>query len=173
MPDPADDHPDPDPDHGWQELSWQALQHAILGDPKAAAGVIHEMTLANGDDSLPRAMLAWIDTAIAAAGWTRPKGMPIQLGFLNDGTGRLDFNADNVRPGAVWAARLIGARLADDEATYRAVFQSMPHDPHLQGEYVMELLTAAALTARGKGAAVVMRTERRPEPVDEQETDRG
>lgn len=145
--------PDPTPPPDWRVPAQRALQLAVDDDWPSAAAAIIELHATCGDEGVARGMLAWIDTAIAKSGIRKPTGMAMQLAFREEGTGRIDTNADDVRPSAVWAGRLFAARIAGDEGTYLALVRAVPEGE--AGGWLMELLATCALAANGEAFAFV------------------
>lgn len=135
-------------DRGWVEPATEALQLAVNGDYKAAAKAVERMADEHGPRSVILAMKAWIDTALRRAGVER-YGDSVRLGFVAAETGKVDMDADDVRPTVAWAGRLFAARIADDEATFRALLNSVPRIPRIMGDHIMAVLTSAALTVNG------------------------
>jgi len=89
-------------------------------------------------DELGDVLIGWIDIGINS-GTLPPVGEPAVLHFSDEDTGQV-IGIDQVHPATAWAARLINARLADDEAGFDALWQAAPDMWHELCEYVISLV---------------------------------
>lgn len=132
----------------WAGHARACLKAAMRRDHAAAQQAANELLRAFGPDVLPQVMLAWIDTAIASQGITLDdEGKPARLMFGDVDTGRTSTDADDVDPIVAWVGRLINARIANDEATYRALM-NVALDSGRWNRYVTVLLDGCAQTCR-------------------------
>jgi hypothetical protein len=130
------------------------MRHDAPAAHAAASALIAE----HGTDVLPQVMLAWIDTALAAMGVARD-GRPAQLVFADVSTGRCATDAADVSPTVAWAGRLLNARIADDEDSFRALLDAVPDGQ--SGVYVNALLDCCAQSVRlGPHLAAATRGDR-------------
>lgn len=138
----------------WNGHAAAVLQAAIRRDRAATQTAVTALIAAFGADVLPQVMLAWVDTTLNAQGVTAD-GRPARIVFGNPATGRVS-DADDVPPEIAWAGRLLGARAADDEDTYRALMAAIPDED--VGRHITALLHCCAETCRLGGALKAART---------------
>jgi len=137
-------NPTPPP---WRDHATACLHAAMRRDWPAAVGAADVLIAEHGPGVLPDVMLAWIDTALTAQGITRDKtGEPALLLFGNVDTGRVATDAHDVNPAVAWAGRLINARIADDQDSYRALLDAVPAG--MDQRYVTVLLDCCAQSCR-------------------------
>ena len=136
----------------WYELGTQAL-HAAMRDPHDLAGAApHVQALFDecGQDGLVRAILGWSDTLINRSG-IPTDGTPVRAAWMPydpDDPNPQVKTADEIEPVARWAGRLLVARAALDQDAWNALMDSVPKDPAVMGDHVMELLGMIALNLR-------------------------
>jgi hypothetical protein len=130
----------------WWKLAGVALTAARDLDYQAAAHAGERIGEIYGWDVLPQIMLAWIDVTTAKCGFD-PQGEAVHIAWQNEDSAEVT-DADSTPPGAVWAGRLIGARLADDEDTYRAVMHAVTDDAEWSRNVGALLTTCGAMLRR-------------------------
>ena len=146
------------------ELAAVAMHAATAGDTGRAMKAMQTISDETGGEGLMDAILGWCDTLIANTPGIEV-GKPVAIAWMEAETRRINTCPDEVRPTAVWAARLIAARAANDEATFHALMESVPHQPPTaMGDHVWELVQMVALNLRD----VVKAREavRRPAPAE-------
>ena len=137
-------NPTPPP---WRNHATACLHAAMRRDWPAVQDAATALVTTHGPGVLGDVMLAWIDTALAAQGITCDRtGEPAQLLFGDLTTGRIATDADDVNPATAWAGRLINARIADDQDSYRALLDSVPDG--MDQRYVTVLLDCCAQSCR-------------------------
>ncbi|GHE32071.1 hypothetical protein GCM10017673_38570 [Streptosporangium violaceochromogenes] len=130
------------------ELATVALHAAMAGDTGRAVKAMQAISDETGGEGLMDAILAWCDTLIGHTPGIEV-GKPVALTWMEAETRRINTGPDEVRPTAVWAARLIAARAADDADTFHALMESVPHQPPTaMGDHVWELVQMVALNLR-------------------------
>ena len=140
-PPPVIPRPKPTPSP-WNRHAAAVLDAARRRDPAATQRAATALITTHGPDVINPVMMAWIDTVIGAQGI--PYGQPGALAFLDTDGGPWTENADDVRPAVAWAGRLINARIACDEDSYRALIGAVPAGR--DGEYINALLDCCALS---------------------------
>lgn len=129
------------------KLATAAYHAGYLDDWPGAARVVEELADSHGTDGVTTAMLAWIDTAIAASGLDRSG--PVRVAWNAVETGNVQTDADNVPVEARWAGRLLAARLADDERGFYALLTVLPTlTPAQTGDHILGLLRSCVLTIK-------------------------
>lgn len=127
----------------FQAMARNALDFTIKGKSAEAGAVLQRMSARYGGNGAVEAALLWIDTLADHLG--RPSdGTGVAILFKEAETGNVGI-ADQRRPTVVWAGRLIGARLADDQDTFVALINAVGGRADF-GAYVGELLHMVALT---------------------------
>lgn len=117
---------------------------ALHGKWQHAADEISRLQTELGTPALLTAMLAWIDTAVAATGL--PVGGKWQQAYMSE-SGQITDDPDSVRPTVVWAGRLIRARVADDETAFLGHVADLAElTPTKAGDHVTELLQCCVIT---------------------------
>lgn len=134
-------------------MAANALRFAVAERYTEAGQALGRINERFGGDGAVQAALLWVDTLIAGLGAT--KNDPVAVAFRNVETGSVHF-ADGTPPTVVWAGRLIGARLADDEDTFLALINAVGQRAEF-GEYIGELLHMVALTSRYGADALTYR----------------
>jgi len=129
--------PKPSP---WARHAAAVLQAARLGDQAATVAAAKALLAAHGSGVIPQVMVAWIDTLIGARGITEV-GQPARIMFADTDTGAIG-DVTQVRPEVAWAGRLINARIADDEESFRALMGAVPEGK--SDRYVTTLLDCCA-----------------------------
>lgn len=112
------------PPSPWNALASRALGSALAGRWEEAADATRQISDVHGGTCLPQVMLAWIDVLGAVTGITE-YGPGVHLSFLDTEAGAIR-TADTVPPEVAWAGRLVAARFADDEDTFRALLRAVP-----------------------------------------------
>lgn len=144
---------------GVLELAASALSLAIDEDAAGAINAVEQCRLRFGPYAMVLAMAAWIDTAALRLGIEPGPENSIQLGFISEKTGEMTTNADEVEPTYRWAGRLMVARMAGDFDQFRALMNSVPRDPAIQGDHIFALLQSLSTMLRtGLGGPVAMPT---------------
>lgn len=129
------------------KLATAAYHAAHVDDWSGAARVIQELAASYGQAGVTTAMLAWIDTAIAASGLDRSG--PVRIAWNAVETGAIQTDADQVAPEARWAGRLLAARLADDERGFHALLTVLGTlTPAQTGDHILGLLRSCVLTIK-------------------------
>lgn len=132
----------------WYPLAADAFRAAQLRNLPAAGHYVRRIADEHGPDVIPNVLLAWIDTALHAAGLD-DYGEPAHLTFGNLDNGDVTNDANDVDPLVAWSARLVNARLADDPATFDALLAAAQASERTWGEHVLTLLNCLALTTNG------------------------
>lgn len=135
-----------------EDLVSSALRFAIEGHMRLAVDCVRRLAVEHGPDSVPEALLAWIDTTWHLA---FPDGLPdgyldSPMLFVTTNTDRgvpEPLTVDEVEPAVRWAGRFIYARLADDEAQGRALVASVESDEQWS-DAVLTVLDACACMVR-------------------------
>ena len=115
--------PTPSP---WARHAAAVLHAARRRDPEAMATTARTLIETHGPGVIPNVMLAWVDTVIATQ--QIKYGNPGRIVFADTDTGHIAHDASEVRPEVAWSGRLINARLACDEDSYRALMAAVPDD---------------------------------------------
>lgn len=124
----------------------RALHAAMRGDLVEAMQVVMELDAfgaTEGPNMVLQAMLAWIDTLLGHLGRGLPPTRHLHIVFLDSATAQM-HGADQAPPEALWAARVIQARHADNEAAFNQAIQDMPADGHGIAAHICAVLTACA-----------------------------
>lgn len=123
-----------------------ALRLAVADDIEAALQVVIGAAT-KAPEALPQMMLGWIDTTLAIGG--APAGTGDRAVWLRWGSEHADhmLTADQVRPTAQWAGRLISARFADDRDTFQTLMRTAAGSD-AWGRHVAELLSMCGTTIR-------------------------
>lgn len=119
-----------------------ALDAARVSDWQTAELELGKVAKIYGHESIANVMLRWIDTVANHIMPEYTVGKPIKLSFQSLDTGQIDHDTDNVPHTAVWAGRLMTARMADDLGTFIALLKAVPADE--QPEHITALLRACA-----------------------------
>lgn len=139
-------------------LAAAALHAGIDGKWAAASCYIQRINDECGPDSLPYALMGWVDTALDHATDGHPVTGVGQVRGMEYETGRI---TDSPPPRVQWAQRVMKARADLDEAAFTALIDDLHQlsDGHEVGSYVGAVCEAAALTIRGlpRGYAVMGR----------------
>lgn len=126
----------------WAGDAAACLLAAMRRDRDAMVVAARTLVDHHGMSVVPQVMLAWIDTVIAQAGITG--GDPARLLFADVDTGHVSLDAHDVRPEVAWAGRLLNARIAEDQDSYRALMGSVPAG--MDQLYITTLLECCALS---------------------------
>lgn len=111
----------------WLPLASRALTEAVLGNSDAAGEALADLHNDHGAEAIPAAMIAWIDTLLAA----RPPQSPhaiISPAFVNLHTGTINLNSRDVPPATAFTGQLIAARANNDHDMAQALLDSAPTD---------------------------------------------
>lgn len=119
-----------------------ALDAARKSDWPSAELALGKIAKIYGPDAIVNAMLRWIDTVANHIMPEYAVGKPIKLSFQSLDTGQIDHDTDNVPHTAVWAGRLMTARMSDDLEMFIALLKAVPADE--QPEHITALLRACA-----------------------------
>ncbi|HEX3778486.1 MAG TPA: hypothetical protein VHX38_02385 [Pseudonocardiaceae bacterium] len=130
----------------WWKLAAFALTKARDMDYEPAGQAIQRLGEVYGFEVIPQVMLAWIDSTISQCG-IDPEGKPVGIAWQREGSEEVT-DADSTPPAVVWAGRLVGARLADDEEMYRAVIASIEDDEQWSRNVAALLTTCGAMLRR-------------------------
>jgi hypothetical protein len=130
----------------WWKLAAFALKAARDLDYQAAGQAGQRIGEDYGYDVIPQVMLAWIDTTISQCGLD-PEGKAVAIAWQREDSDVVTA-ADATPPSVVWAGRLVGARLADDEDMYRAVIASVEDDAQWSRNVAALLTTCGAMLRR-------------------------
>jgi hypothetical protein len=129
------------------KLATAAYHAGYLDDWPGAARCVEELAKTYGTAGVTTAMLAWIDTAIAASGLDG--GGPVRIAWNAVETGAIQTDADAVSVEVRWAGRLLAARLADDERGFHALLSVLPTlTPSQTGDHILGLLRSCVLTIK-------------------------
>ncbi|MBA9003697.1 hypothetical protein [Thermomonospora cellulosilytica] len=129
------------------DLAGAALTAAREDEWKRAGRMLQRINDECGPDGMQRAMLAFCDTALTRSEIT--PGGPVRIAFKAlDGDGRITGADEVPRPEIVWAGRMLGARAADDRATWDALIDALPDDPREVGRHVGAVLEVVVMTIR-------------------------
>jgi hypothetical protein len=129
-----------------REYGGRAFHAAQRDDAEGAARAVRELDAIGGAEHgfelVTAAMLAWIDTMLAAQ--AAPARMPkVAFAYLNADTGELT-GPEGAPPEARWAGRLIAARYEDNEGAFMAALNDLPEDANAIGKHVLGLLMTCA-----------------------------
>lgn len=132
----------------WWKLAAFALTKVRDQDYEPAAQAAQRIGEVYGFDVIPQVMLAWIDTTSARCGMDA-QGKPVAILWQHENSNEIT-DADSTPPAVVWAGRLIGARLADDESMYRDLIASVQTDEQWSHNVSALLMTCGAMLRRAE-----------------------
>jgi hypothetical protein len=130
----------------WWKLAGFALTCARDEDYQPASRAVERICQVYGPEVLSSVMLAWIDTMISQCGMDA-HGWPVGIAWQHQDGGAIT-DADSTPPAVVWGGRLIGARLADDEGMFRAIYESLETDGQFSSGVSALLTTCGAMLRR-------------------------
>lgn len=150
----------------WMVLAGTALGHATAQRYTEAGDTVNLM-VEKYPDCLFQAMLAWLDTTILHCGLAddiaaaKQAGHEILFLWQGDRPGAEITDADHAPPGAVWAGRLLIARLDMDSDQWNALIHSIGDDDDDFSDGVSHLLGMCGAMLRRQFAATGVPPEAR------------
>ena len=132
-----------------RKLSAAALQSAMDEDRGGVTAAMAALISECGGAGISFALRAWIDTLVDAqqqAGLL-PAGESVRARpvWIEDDTGQVDTDANQVPAAARWAGQLATARLAMDEDMVTALIAAIPPGRDAAREHISAVLTGTAL----------------------------
>lgn len=138
---------DPRMGEAWFAPAVRALHAAQAGNHDGAKASLQEIQQVAGEHGMWRAILAWIDTALAVVGEI-PQGAQVAVTYYEMESGEFHHDETRLSPEQRWATKLIQARAADDKGRFDEVMESLDgpsrEDPFLIGRHVSALLLLCA-----------------------------
>jgi len=135
------------PDSKVARLAGAALQAALAGDwPRANAAVQRIDKECGEQGGVATALMTWADTyTLHTFDGPPPAAAAMRIMFWDTDTGVMGDQPD-LPDTTRWAARLVTARAAMDEDTFRALIGALPDDPAAVGQHVGAVLVCVANT---------------------------